>query len=1353
MNVSPIPTTRIHKDHPKDQIIGDINSATQTRRMIKISEEHAMVSYIKKQRRTNHKDYQNCLFACFLSQNEPKKVIQALTDPSWIEAMQEELLQFKLQNVWTLVDLPIGKRAIGTKWVFRNKKDERGIVIRNKARLVAQGYTQEEGINYDEVFAPVARIEAIRLFLAYASFMGFIVYQMDVKSAFLYGTIEEEMSSIGELTFFLRIGRNNSNEELIIISQDKYVADILKKFDFVTVKTASTHMKPNKALVKNEEAKNVDVHLYRSMIRSLMCLTASRPNITFADYAGASLDRKSTIGGCQFLRKRKQRKDSAPTKSTTEETTPEKNVATPSCDPPKSGEDRMKLIELMNLVHSFGKEKKSRTSPFFKRLRKVGSASRVCVLEEQEIEFKKVVEKPVVSVAATTKSIPVSAAEVVTIASTNVEIPNEFTLAQTLIEIKTAKPKPVTTAATTFTSVRPRAKGIIFHDQEEQVFASTKTFSSSQSQLSQVKDKGKGIMVEPEVSLKKKDQVALDEEMARNLEAQLQDELIEEEKLARQKEEEANIALIESWDNIQAMMEADFELDQRLQAEEQGEITIEERSRLFIELTNRRKKHIAKLRAKEIRRKPPTKAQNRNQMSTCLKNMAGYKHGQLKGKSYDEIQKLAGDELESDMSKKQKIDEQVEIEKDDQEEAEMKRHIEIVKDDDVAIVAIPLATKPLVIVDYKIDKDGRMGYFKLIRVDGSLKSRSNIGGLNSKRRKMTTWIFDTVDAATTKSIPVSAAEVVTTASTNVKIPNELNLAQTLIEIKTIKPKPITTAATTVTSVRPRAKGIIFHDQEEQLEVPLKKKDRVDLDEEMARNLKARLQAELIEEEMSYKVKRKKNQHSFEIESWYKHTSYDGDDLEIVQSKTKAEGSSKRAGNDLEQEKAKKQKADDDQEDTGMKRHIEIVKDDEVAIDAIPLATKPSVIVDYKIDKDGRMGYFKLIRTDGSSKRYSSMIKMLQGIDKEDLETLWKLVKAKYENTRPDDEYERVLWGDLKVMFEPDIKSDVWINLQGYKVTIWKLFDKCGVHFIKEDFRKHFITKKELSVEQDFWLKHSSLSETPVMSHTPVRIEAPSELPKVSLVNESLKRLKYQLANFDKVVKKRLRYDAITAGYWGFEHTKECFVTEIIPFLKVLKDTFNAFDKTLLDENTEVQTVFNQIEAAVDQVKPTTNASGSKPSGNTKNNRITRPPSSNQKNKVEDYPRKVNSSLNKTNSISEPISNAHVKHSMRNAKFESICANGNKCLFDANHDMYLVDFVNDVNVHSKSKSKRNKTRKAWKPTGKVFIDVGFKWKPTGRFFTIVGNSCPLTRITPKKIVHIQGNHSNSLKQPKPENKVL
>ncbi|GJV48710.1 putative ribonuclease H-like domain-containing protein, partial [Tanacetum coccineum] len=120
INVSPIPTTRINKDHTKDQIIRDINSAIQTRRMTKTSDEHAM---------------------------EPKKVIQALEDSSWIEAMQEELLQFELQKVWTLVDLPNGKRAIGTKWLFKNKKNERGIVVRNKARLVCNKvYTRRQAL-------------------------------------------------------------------------------------------------------------------------------------------------------------------------------------------------------------------------------------------------------------------------------------------------------------------------------------------------------------------------------------------------------------------------------------------------------------------------------------------------------------------------------------------------------------------------------------------------------------------------------------------------------------------------------------------------------------------------------------------------------------------------------------------------------------------------------------------------------------------------------------------------------------------------------------------------------------------------------------------------------------------------------------------------------------------------------------------------------------------------------------------------------------------------------------------------------------------------------------------------------
>nr|GEV75029.1 hypothetical protein [Tanacetum cinerariifolium] len=155
----------------------------------------------------------------------------------------------------SIVDLSYRKKAIGTKWVYRNKKDKRGIVVRNKARLVAQGHIQEEGIDYDEVFALVAKIEAIRIFLAFALFMRFIVYQMDVKSAFIYGTIEEEV----------------------------YIPDDFHEGAYILLRTtASTLIKTQKQLVKDEEAADVDVHLYRSMIRSLIYLTASRLDIMFA---------------------------------------------------------------------------------------------------------------------------------------------------------------------------------------------------------------------------------------------------------------------------------------------------------------------------------------------------------------------------------------------------------------------------------------------------------------------------------------------------------------------------------------------------------------------------------------------------------------------------------------------------------------------------------------------------------------------------------------------------------------------------------------------------------------------------------------------------------------------------------------------------------------------------------------------------------------------------------------------------------------------------------------------------------------------------------------------------------------
>src|SRR3954467_7673323 len=136
-----------------------------------------------------------CGHFAFVSISEPKKVDEAFMEPEWIQAMQEELQQFKLNNVWELVKRldPRKHNIIGTKWIYRNKQDEHGQVVRNKARLVAQGYTQVEGIKFDETFAHVARLEAICILLAYANHNNILLYQMDVKSAFLNGKIEEEV--------------------------------------------------------------------------------------------------------------------------------------------------------------------------------------------------------------------------------------------------------------------------------------------------------------------------------------------------------------------------------------------------------------------------------------------------------------------------------------------------------------------------------------------------------------------------------------------------------------------------------------------------------------------------------------------------------------------------------------------------------------------------------------------------------------------------------------------------------------------------------------------------------------------------------------------------------------------------------------------------------------------------------------------------------------------------------------------------------------------------------------------------------------------------------------------------------
>nr|AAO06973.1 Putative retroelement [Oryza sativa Japonica Group]ABF94853.1 retrotransposon protein, putative, unclassified [Oryza sativa Japonica Group] len=338
-----------------------------------------------------------CANSAFVASFETKDVSRALTDESWINAMHEELENFERNKVWTLVEPPSGHNIIGTKWVFKNKQNEDGLIVRNKARLVAQGFTQIEGLDFDETFAPVARIEAIRLLLAFAAskaprawydrlknFLlakGFTMRKVD-KTLFVlkhgYNQLfvqiyvddiifvcsthalvvdfaetmrrEFEMSMMGELSYFLGL-QIKQTPQGAFVHQTKYTKDLLRRFKVENCKPISTPIGSTAVLDPDEDGEAVDQKEYRSMIGSLLYLTASRPDIQFAlclcarfqasprasrrqavkqimrylnhtlefgiwystsssiclsgysdaDFGGCRIDRKSTSGTCHFL--------------------------------------------------------------------------------------------------------------------------------------------------------------------------------------------------------------------------------------------------------------------------------------------------------------------------------------------------------------------------------------------------------------------------------------------------------------------------------------------------------------------------------------------------------------------------------------------------------------------------------------------------------------------------------------------------------------------------------------------------------------------------------------------------------------------------------------------------------------------------------------------------------------------------------------------------------------------------------------------------------------------------------------------------------------------------------------------
>ncbi|GJX63429.1 retrovirus-related pol polyprotein from transposon TNT 1-94 [Tanacetum coccineum] len=289
------------KDHPLEQVIGNPSQSIRTRRQLET-------------------DGEMCMFALTVSRTEPKNIKEAMADSAWIEAMQEELHQFDRLDVWELVDRPLCKNVINLKWLWKNKRDEENTVIRNKARLVAKGYAQKEGIDFEESFTPVARLEDVRLFIAYVAHKSFTVYQMDIKMTFLYGPLKEEVyvnqpdgfvdpyhpdqvyhlkkalyglkqapkAWYDELSNFLVSKGFSKGIQIhqsprgIFINQAKYAQKILKKHGMTSCDSVDTPM-ATKPLDADLSGTTVDQTKYRSMVGALIDCSYLEGDVRFVE--------------------------------------------------------------------------------------------------------------------------------------------------------------------------------------------------------------------------------------------------------------------------------------------------------------------------------------------------------------------------------------------------------------------------------------------------------------------------------------------------------------------------------------------------------------------------------------------------------------------------------------------------------------------------------------------------------------------------------------------------------------------------------------------------------------------------------------------------------------------------------------------------------------------------------------------------------------------------------------------------------------------------------------------------------------------------------------------------------------
>nr|GEX64778.1 hypothetical protein [Tanacetum cinerariifolium] len=1078
ITVSPILSTRVHKDHLVTQIISDLSSVTKTMSMTRMVKDQGGLTQI------NNEDFHTCMFACFLSQKEPKRVHQALKDPSWIEAMQEELLQFKMQKVWVLVDLPNGKRAIDTKW------------------------TQEKGIDYEEVFAPVARIETIRLFLAYAFFMGFMVYQMDVKSAFLYETIEEEVYVCQPLGFedpdypdklsfreWFSKGKDRSDlvrqeakkkPDGIFISQDKYVVEILRKFGLTDGKSASTPIDTEKPLLKDPDVKRIFRYLKGKPHLGLWYpkdLPFNLVAYSDSDYAGASLDMKSTTGGCQFLGCRliswQCKKQIVVATSSTEA----EYVAAASCCAQvlwiqnqllnyrlcflgfgltmqviQSGAIKYALIVNPNIYVSFIKQFWSSVS-----IKKVNDVVRLQAL----IDRKKVI----ITEATVREALRLDDAESID-CLTNEEIFtelarmgtvwNEFSsfMASAVICLSTGRKfnfskyifdslvRNVDSSSKFY--MYPRFLQLMIRAQVGDLSFHTTKYSSptlTQKVFINIRMVGKGFsrvetpLIEG-MLVPQQDADAVDDVVADSVPT---DDVADDINAANAEPNPPSPPPTTTPLRLQELPSTSqvvptpppspiAQQSSPLQQQQPSQPTI-----ISLDLLN-------------------------NLLETCTALTR-------------RVENLEQDKIAQALEIT-KIESSADIVMDDQEDASKQGEIisNIYAYEDVTL-------KDVVVVDKEVEVENNVKVEKNAHVQGRLEeSKAKVNHIDLEHAdKVLSMQDDEPEPAELQKV----IEVVTT----VKLMTEVVTAATT----TITTAPITIDTITATpSAARRRKRVVIRDLEEtatpstiihsepkskdkgkrimvQEPKPLKKQAQIEKDEAYARELEAELNKNINWDDVIDQVQRKKkednvvlryqalkrkpqteaqarknmivylkNMVGFKI-YYFKGMSnnairpifekyFNSNVTFLEKSKEELEEEESRAlkrkTKSFKEKAAKKQKLDEKVEE--LKKHLQIMPndDDDVYTEATPLALKVTVI-DYEIYTENNKPYYKIIRADGSHQLCLSFLSLLRNFDKEDLEVLWQIVKEIFASSKPKNFSDDFLLTTLTYMFEkPDVEAQM-----------------------------------------------------------------------------------------------------------------------------------------------------------------------------------------------------------------------------------------------------------------------------------------------------------------------------------------